>query len=299
MAGKPTCGGADRSGTVQDSDREAGFAIGDDFERFSQRDDIFNRAWWDEKVISDDVIAFYSAHQRPETRSGDGFTQWDFALLNSAWSVARDYAARGLPDGIREGFLDPFKPFMPQAAETAPLPDPTETARRIKQVSRFLGADLVGITEFDERWVYSHTSDIATKTRDEKPNVLPEGLTSVIVLGHGMDQDLVRAYPSALAAASTGREYSREAAIVSSLASFIRSLGYAAVASSNDTAITIPHAIKAGMGEYGRNQMVITPEFGPRVRFSKVMTDLPLTHDRPRRFGVTEFCNICTKCADA
>jgi len=306
--------GRDRSGTwpenrpaegavdwdrFRDGDREAGFVIGDDFERFSQRDDVFNRAWWDEKVISDDVVKFYSMHQNPEPRKGDGFTQWDFALLNSAWSVARDFAARGMPEGVREGFLDPFKPFMPQAEERAALPDPTETTRRIKQVARFMGADLVGITEFDERWVYTHASDIASKTHDEKPNDLPEGLTSVIVLGHGMDRDLVRTYPSALAAAATGREYSREAAIVSSLASFIRSLGYAAVASSNDTALTIPFAIKAGMGEYGRNQMVITPEFGPRVRFSKVMTDLPLSHDRPRRAGVTEYCNICTKCADS
>ncbi|MBT3536029.1 MAG: 4Fe-4S dicluster domain-containing protein, partial [Rhodospirillaceae bacterium] len=52
-------------------------------------------------------------------------------------------------------------------------------------------------------------------------------------------------------------------------------------------------------GEYGRNQMVITEEFGPRVRFSKIFTDLPLVHDRPKSFGVREFCNICQRCADA
>ena len=32
--------------------------------------------------------------------------------------------------------------------------------------------------------------------------------------------------------------------------------------------------IQAGLGEYGRNQMVITPEFGPRVRFSKIITNI-------------------------
>ena len=67
----------------------------------------------------------------------------------------------------------------------------------------------------------------------------------------------------------------------------------------NDTALVIPLAIKAGLGEYGRNQMVITEEFGPRVRFSKIFTDLPLVHDRPKRFGVSEFCAICRRCADA
>jgi epoxyqueuosine reductase QueG len=282
----------------RDSDREAGFVIGEDFERFSQRDDVFNRAWWDETVHTPDVVAFYAQHQKPDPRSGDGFTQWDFALLNAAWSVARDYAARGYPEGRRPGFLDPFTPFMPLAEDRAEMPDIGETTARIKQVARFLGADLVGVTEYDERWTYTAACHI-DRVRDEKPNDLPDGMTSVIVLGHGMDHELVRSYPAALAAAATGREYSREAAIVSSLASFIRSLGYEAIATSNDTALTIPYAIKAGMGEYGRNQMVITPEFGPRVRFSKVITSLPLTFDRPRKFGVTEFCNICQKCADA
>ena len=283
----------------RDSDREAGFVIGEDFERFSQRDDIFNRAWWDPAVMSDDVVAFYSQHQNPDPRAGDGFTQWDYALLNSAWSVARDYALRGHAEGRRPGFLDPFTPFMPLAENQAEMPETGETTERIKQVARFLGADLVGVTEYDERWVYTAASDINSPTKDEKPNDMPDGLRSVIVLGHGMDHELVKSYPAAMAAAATGREYSREAAIVSSLASFIRSLGYEAVASSNDTALTIPYAVKAGMGEYGRNQMVITPEFGPRVRFSKVITTLPLAYDKPRRFGVTEFCNICQKCADA
>lgn len=53
----------------------------------------------------------------------------------------------------------------------------------------------------------------------------------------------------------------------------------------NDTALVISCAIKAGRGEYGCNQMVFTPEFGPRVHFSKVSTDLPLANDAPRKLG--------------
>ena len=59
---------------------------------------------------------------------------------------------------------------------------------------------------------------------------LPEEISHVIVLGHEMDQDLVRTYPSALGGAATGREYSHEAAIVMQVAAYIRSLGYQAVA---------------------------------------------------------------------
>ena len=68
---------------------------------------------------------------------------------------------------------------------------------------------------------------------------------------------------------------------------------------SNDTGLVIPMAIQAGLGEYARNQLVITPEFGPRLRFSKIFTDMPLESDKPRRPGVAKFCDICTKCVDA
>jgi epoxyqueuosine reductase QueG len=67
----------------------------------------------------------------------------------------------------------------------------------------------------------------------------------------------------------------------------------------NDTALAVPLAIKAGLGEYGRLGLLITPEFGPRVRIGKIFTDLPLAHDRPRSFGVTEFCETCRRCSDA
>jgi len=119
------------------------------------------------------------------------------------------------------------------------------------------------------------------------------------VLGHQMDEELVATYPSALAGAATGREYSHEAAIVMQLAAYIRNLGYEAIPSMNDTGLVIPFALQAGLGEYARNQLVVTPEFGPRLRFSKIFTSLPLASDRPKKLGVADFCNICTKCADA
>jgi epoxyqueuosine reductase len=124
-------------------------------------------------------------------------------------------------------------------------------------------------------------------------------MTHVIVMGHEMDKGLVDTYPSALAGAATGREYSHEAAIVMQLAAYIRNLGYQAIASMNDTALVVPYAIKAGLGEYGRNQMVLTPQFGPRVRFSKIFTDMPLDVDVVRELGLTKYCHNCTICAEA
>jgi reductive dehalogenase len=84
-----------------------------------------------------------------------------------------------------------------------------------------------------------------------------------------------------------------------SLAQFIRNMGCRAVASLNDSAQCIPYAIQAGLGEYGRHGLVITKEYGPRLRFGKIFTDLPLAHDDPVRFGVKEFCEVCRRCSEA
>jgi epoxyqueuosine reductase len=107
----------------------------------------------------------------------------------------------------------------------------------------------VGITEIDARWHYSQRP--GARDMQPVPNDLPKGLSHVIMMAHAMDFDLVETYPSPLAGAFTGREYSHEAAIVMQLAAYIRTLGFQAVASMNDTALVIPYAIKAGLGNTG------------------------------------------------
>ncbi len=282
----------------RDDDKAAGIEVTDDFTPFAQRNDIFTRAFWDDRVKSRHTEKFFASYRMEAApRRGDGFSQRDFALRNAAWLVSDIVSNRGAGTGMREGFQAPIQPDTPVAADALKIDDPAKMAAEIKRVATFFGADLCGITDLDERWIYSARVD--TRDMSDAPHDLPEGLQSVIVLGHEMAEDLVATYPSALAGAATGREYSHEAAIVMQTAAYIRNLGYEAVPSMNDTALVIPYAVKAGLGEYARNQMVITPEFGPRLRFSKIFTNLPLTHDIPKPKGVRAFCDICTKCADA
>ena len=281
-----------------ETDRRAGFEIGADFEPFDQMNDMFTRAMWDERVRSKDTDAFFSSYRMEAApRRGEGFSQRDFALRNAAWIVSDIISNRSAAKGRREGYQGHVLNDTPVAPQKAELGTPEAEAREVKRVARFFGADLCGITHLDMRWHYTRRADTARMEPMEDP--LPEGLTHVIVMGHAMDFDLVETYPSALAGAATGLEYSHEAAIVLQLAAYIRNLGFQAVASMNDTALVIPYAIKAGLGEYGRNQMVLTPEFGPRVRFSKIFTNLPLAVDMPRELGLASYCHTCTKCADA
>jgi epoxyqueuosine reductase QueG len=50
----------------------------------------------------------------------------------------------------------------------------------------------------------------------------------------------------------------------------------------------------AGLGWIGKNCLLITPEFGPRLRLASVLTDAPLDTGE----AVPNRCGICTKCTD-
>ena len=283
---------------MREIDKIVGFELTENFERFNQMNDIFTRAFWDEEIKSSDTEAFFNSYRSGfVAKRAEGFNQKDFALRNASWLISDLISNRSAASGIREGFQAYIQNDTPVAESKVTVENERQQSKEVKRVAKLFGADLVGITSVDERWHYSHRVD-ATNF-EPVDNELPKGCNKVIVMAHAMDYDLVETYPSALAGASSGREYSHEAAICMQLAAYIRGLGYEAIASMNDTALVIPYAIKAGLGEYGRNQMVITPEYGPRVRFSKIFTSLPLEMDYPKSLGIKEYCNSCTKCASA
>jgi ferredoxin len=297
---KPAMRRANRVEPHAPIDAETGFEIADDFAPFRQRDDVFSRANWDEAVMSEKAVEFWTAYIMPNARArkADGYTQRDYALRNAAWHFTKAFATmKSGAQGRNEGFNDTFTLHGPGWPEKWPVGTPAEAAADIKKVARLFGADAVGVCAFDPRWIYEKTySRMAQAERDPD---LPEGMRSVIVVVTAMDHDLTATVPSALAATATGMGYTQDAVTLMSIAQYIRNLGYDAHASMNDTGLNIPLAIQAGLGEYGRHGLVITPEFGPRVRIGKVFTDMDLAPDRPIRFGVTEFCQVCNACAEA
>jgi len=194
----------------------------------------------------------------------------------------------------REGFSDIFTLQKDVAKVKVPIENEQTAAQEIKRVGKAFGADLIGITQFDQRWEYSHKFSDMSST--ERPPEIDEDLPNVIVIAQAMDYDWIRTVPSALSGAATGLGYSHDALVVLSLTQYIRNLGYNAHGSMNDTSLAIPYAIKAGLGEYGKLGLLITKDFGPRVRLGKIYTDLPLSYDEPISFGVKELCDICQKC---
>lgn len=284
--------------TNSHNDHAARFEVQPDFERFNQKDDVFRRSWWDERIRSKKARLFYETYREPlkTWRKADGFTQRDYAFRNASWHVSDLFTEQKENEDRREGFSDEFSLYRDVSQNRQDVGTPAEAATEIKHVAKAFGADMVGITGYDERWMY--VNKFSDMSLQEKPQEIPDNLPHVIVVAQAMDYDLIRTVPSALSGAATGLGYSHDAMVVLSITQYIRNLGYNAYASMNDSALAIPLAIKAGLGEYGRNGLLITPEFGPRVRLGKIFTDMPLAHDQPLQFGVKQFCAQCQKCAN-
>jgi len=54
-------------------------------------------------------------------------------------------------------------------------------------------------------------------------------------------------------------------------------------------------AVAAGLGVFGRHNLVIHPRFGSRLSFTGLLTELPLASDPPVREELCDNCNLCVE----
>lgn len=262
-------------------------------ELFDQKNEMYKRPRWDPSV--EFGTKYYGIVMPKEDKPG--YTLLDMALKNAAWWLELVFAQSIL--GGKVGLLawdtKQWGDSKPPTGLKLSIDDPAKMTKRVKKAARFFGADLVGVCELDKRWIYSNSYHMQTK--EYAPVVIPDEFKYAIVTAVEMDYDALRTSPAYPQGAATGLGYSEEAFTAGLLAQFVRALGYKAIPQGNDTSCSIPLAIDAGLGELSRSGQLITPKFGPRVRISKVFTDLPLVTDKPIEFGVWEFCRKCEKCA--
>jgi len=266
------------------------FTLNDDFEPFNEYDSIFGRIKWDKELKSykrfmyDKVAEILDEDQV-------GYTQIDHALAIASWTV-HDY--------FRNAFS--WEKLGQSPANLMPRSEPEKykvnesnierITKIIKAVTKSFGADLVGIAPYNPNWVY-------TEDRMGTPIEMTDGITAVIAIGTVMDIDAISTSPSMTQGFASGMGYSMMAFIASSLAEFIRLLGYDAVPTGNDTGPSIPIAVEAGLGQVGRNGLLTTKNHGARVRLCKVFTNIPLQFDEKVDFGLTDYCRRCKRCAEA
>lgn len=171
--------------------------------------------------------------------------------------------------------------------------------RHIREVARYFGADLVGFTGLDDGFIYTHAGHESGAMAQRGGEPIELGHQYAVVMAFEMDYRLVSSSPSFIDAAEVGRGYVRAGMTAVSLAAYLRELGWPARAHTvrNEQVLHVPLAVKAGLGELGRNGFLVTARYGPRVRLSTVTTTLPLAPDKPVDIGVASFCRACLKCS--
>ncbi|MBF7096056.1 reductive dehalogenase [Alkalibacter mobilis] len=198
-----------------------------------------------------------------------------------------------------------WKPlFIPEEMTKNPVKiEPDQLSSMTKKAAVLYGADLVGITKLKPDWVYTRDvfksiefTDGGEADETEEAYLIPRRVDKAIVMAFSMDDRMIDHSPEVMASTAASIGYSRMGIAAVSLAEYIRGLGYQAIPCMNDTALSIPLAIEAGLGQLGRLGLLITPEFGPAIRLAKVLTDMPLEFDQPIDFGIPEFCKNCYLC---
>jgi len=271
-------------------DRGAIRVVGEQ-ERFDERDVIFARMRY--KPGSEEYRDYYA--RRPERKELDdklramaGISEPGSALyhpLNSPLVDAEFMTVaelRGAVDG----------PVNPEVIEV----DPAEMSHRLKGMARYYGAVLAGIAPLNPAYVYSHVGRGAGTYGDEIKLDHPYALAFAVEMDHFM----VNQAPGTPTVVETAKQYLEAEKIAVVIARYIRSLGYPARAhvDGNYRVILPPIAADAGLGEVGRLGFLMSPQYGPRMRLGVVTTSLPLVTDRPRSYGIVDFCERCLKCAD-
>ena len=193
--------------------------------------------------------------------------------------------------------VEAFVPFINEnLSQEKQAINPEEISNFIKSWAKQIGAISVGITKLKEHHLYS------TKGRGKdygKKNI--QNHSFAIAFTVEMDKEMLDLAPEADAIMESSQQYLVSANIAIQIALFIRNQGYSARPhfDGNYQLICPVVAKDAGLGEFGRMGLLMTPELGPRVRIAVVTTDLPLiTDDNKYEASVTDFCTICKKCAD-
>ena len=123
---------------------------------------------------------------------------------------------------------------------------------------------------------------------------------NAIVFTMEMDKDKINQSPSISSFIEIFRTYHQLGVTVNKAAEFLRQRGFNAHAGPalGGDANYIPIARDAGLGEVGKNGLLITKSNGPRVRLAAVYTDienLPFPEDNPHKW-IRDYCDKCNLC---
>jgi ferredoxin len=176
--------------------------------------------------------------------------------------------------------------------------DPDALTSHIKRVASFLGFDVVSVGRSHPSFMYAGITTSTGEAGDglrETPEDLVRRYPFFIVGSVAWDQGLIQAHRHHIGDAAYELAAQKTSLIYAALEGYIQELGFHTLRGAMNGQAG---AVASGLGELGRNGLVITPKYGARIHLSEaIMTDLPLAPGKPIDIGVEDFCKVCRKCA--
>ncbi|MFM1921087.1 MAG: hypothetical protein RLZZ303_2721 [Candidatus Hydrogenedentota bacterium] len=179
----------------------------------------------------------------------------------------------------------------------------------IRAFAQELGADLVGFADWMELE--------ETAPDYDKPSLHTSHLTTLIVLARRTSIGIAGCKNSAVQQYALGRSLAVLEEVASKLAYHVESKGHSATVVSTlvpdsrtqpagfaspagqGSALIRQAAVNAGLGTLGLNGMLITPQFGPRVKLMGVLTNLRVKTDQPLNAQLCIGAEKCGRCIRA
>ena len=180
-------------------------------------------------------------------------------------------------------------------AENKVEASPEEFTRKLEGLAKFHGAKLTGVAALDESYYYSYRG-----RRDEVYGEKVQAhLPYTYVFAVETDLDYINTAPLLSQSIGVVKGYLDAAMVGMMIAYYIKSLGYEARNHMDGNYLMVlPLAAKAaGLGDLGRHGLLVTPEYGSRIRLGAVTTDMPLVISEPSLLNLEAFCKKCGRCA--
>lgn len=173
-----------------------------------------------------------------------------------------------------------------------------DSCDELKYFCRSSGADLAGIADlapFQQGWLtlpadlllpYTRAVSVAVRLDNEIMDAITTVPTTEYAEHYRKANMALDSLTAAIAGWIVGRGYRAEAVPASKIMDTENLLG-----AVSHKAI----ARMAGIGWQGKSLLIVSPEYGPRIRLATVLTDMPLIPDSP----IANQCGACTECTDA
>jgi Pyruvate/2-oxoacid:ferredoxin oxidoreductase delta subunit len=174
---------------------------------------------------------------------------------------------------------------IPNNPQNPPVNAPAAFFEQLKEFAHSLGVGPIDFVKLPQDLIF------------QKVGVL---FDNAMVLAMEMSKEKIDKAPSQATMNMVFATYDELGIAANRIADFIREQGYAAQADHPLGGLVLfpPLAQKAGIGWVGKHGLLITPEFGPRVRLAAVYTsiqNLPFAKSNDHEW-IEEYCKTCGLC---